>query len=178
MLLSFTIPLHKSNIHWVPISPVACHFCYQPRQSWGFMPFHLLQCCSHFVHPDTICLTVLRKLTPLVLQCIKKLPRVQNNAAQIVLKAPRQSHASQLLRTLHWLPVQQRIDYVSGSADIQVCSTSTPLYLCCLIQDQQHNHNLWSATTTVSTFHNLDFCEAHLPMLCSSCLELTTEHCH
>ena len=24
MLPSFTIPLHKSNIHWVPISPVAC----------------------------------------------------------------------------------------------------------------------------------------------------------
>ena len=24
MLPSFTIPLHKSNIHWVPVSPVAC----------------------------------------------------------------------------------------------------------------------------------------------------------
>ena len=35
------------------------HFCYQPRQSWGFMPFHLLQCCSHFVHPDTICWSLL-----------------------------------------------------------------------------------------------------------------------
>jgi len=39
---------------------------------------------------------------------IKKLRRVQNNAAQIVLEAPRRSHAisaSPLLRTLHWLPV-------------------------------------------------------------------------
>ena len=41
---------------------------------------------------------------------IKKLQRVQNNAAWIVLKAPKRSHAGPLLRTLHWLPVQQRID--------------------------------------------------------------------
>jgi len=32
---------------------------------------------------------------------IKKLQRVQNNAARIVLEAPRRSHASPLLRTLH-----------------------------------------------------------------------------
>ena len=35
---------------------------------------------------------------------IKKLQRVQNIAARIVLEAPRRSHASPLLRTLHWLP--------------------------------------------------------------------------
>jgi len=29
----------------------------------------------------------------------------------------------------------------------------------------------------VSTFHNGDFCEARLQMLCSGCLELTTEKC-
>ena len=34
---------------------------------------------------------------------IKKLQRVRNNAARIVLEAPRRSHASPLLRTLHWL---------------------------------------------------------------------------
>ena len=56
MLPSFTIPLHKSNIHWIPISPfLQYHFCYQSRQSWGFRPFHLLQYCSHFGHPDAIC---------------------------------------------------------------------------------------------------------------------------
>jgi len=29
----------------------------------------------------------------------------------------------------------------------------------------------------VPTFHNDDFCEARLPMLCSGCLEFTTENC-
>ena len=36
---------------------------------------------------------------------IKKLQLVQNNAARIVLEAPRRSHASPLLRTLQWLPI-------------------------------------------------------------------------
>jgi len=48
----------------------------------------------------------------------KKLQREQNNASRIVLEAPRRSHASPLLRTLHWLPVQQRIDY-KVTVDIQ-----------------------------------------------------------
>jgi len=36
---------------------------------------------------------------------IRKLQRVQNNAARIVLQAPRRSHETPLLNTLHWLPV-------------------------------------------------------------------------
>jgi len=39
------------------------------------------------------------------------LQRVQNNAARIVLQAPKRPHATPLLNTLYWLPVQQRIDY-------------------------------------------------------------------
>ena len=37
---------------------------------------------------------------------IKKLQWVQNNAARIVLQAPRRSDVNSLLQTLHWLPVQ------------------------------------------------------------------------
>ena len=58
---------------------------------------------------------------------IKKLQRVQNNAARIVLEAPRRAHASPLLRTLHWLPVQQTIDYKVALLTFKVRSTSTPL---------------------------------------------------
>jgi len=52
--------------------------------------------------------------------------RVQNNAAWIVLEAPRRSHVRPLLRTLHWLPVQQRIDYKVALLTFKVCNTSTP----------------------------------------------------
>jgi len=42
---------------------------------------------------------------------IQTLQRVQNNAARIVLQAPRRSDVNSLLQTLHWLPVKQRINY-------------------------------------------------------------------
>ena len=42
---------------------------------------------------------------------IHKLQRVQNNAARIVVQAPKRSEAKPLLRRLHWLPVEQRITY-------------------------------------------------------------------
>jgi len=42
---------------------------------------------------------------------IQVLQRVQNNTSRIALQAPRLSHAQALLRTLHWLPIQHRIEY-------------------------------------------------------------------
>ena len=73
---------------------------------------------------------------------IKKMQRVQNNAARIVLEAPRRSHASPLLRTLHWLPVQQRIDYKVALLTSKVRSTATPSCLRLLIQDREHDRSL------------------------------------
>ena len=46
------------------------------------------------------------------------------------------SHASPLLRTLHCLPVQQRIKYKMALLMFKVHSTSTLSYLCRLIQDR------------------------------------------
>jgi len=43
---------------------------------------------------------------------IQKLQRVQNNAARVVLQAPRRSDVNSLLHrpTLHWLPVEQSVN--------------------------------------------------------------------
>ena len=73
---------------------------------------------------------------------LQQLQRVQNNAARIVLEASRQSHASPLLRTLHW----QRIDYKVALQTFKVPSTSTPSYLRLLIQDRELGRNLRSTT--------------------------------
>ena len=81
---------------------------------------------------------------------IKKLQRVQNNAARMVLQEPRRSHATPLLKMLHWLHVQQRIHYKLALQVFKVRSTSTPLYLRRLIKDRKHVHNLRSATTSLS----------------------------
>ena len=80
----------------------------------------------------------------------QKLQRVQNNAARIVLEAPRRSHASPLLRTLHWLSVQQRIDYKVALLTFKVHSTSTLSYLRLLMKDREHDRNLQSTTMALS----------------------------
>jgi len=69
--------------------------------------------------------------------------RVHNNAAQVVLEAPRRSHTSPYIT----LAARSADDWLqSGSA---VGSTSTPSYLRLLIQDQQHSRNLRSTTTAL-----------------------------
>ena len=42
---------------------------------------------------------------------LNKLQRIQNHAAQLVLRKSRHASATALLRTLHWLPVKARIEY-------------------------------------------------------------------
>jgi len=68
---------------------------------------------------------------------------------RIVLKARRLSHASPLLRTLHWLPIQQRVDCKVPLLTFKFHNTSTPSYLRLLIQDREHGHNLQLTTTAL-----------------------------
>jgi hypothetical protein len=42
---------------------------------------------------------------------LDKLQRLQNWAAKLIFRAKKDDSASNLLRTLHWLPVRQRIDF-------------------------------------------------------------------
>ena len=61
---------------------------------------------------------------------IQILQRAQNNAARIVLQAPRRSHARPLLRDLHWLPIQHRIEYKVAVLTFKSRSSATaPTYL-------------------------------------------------
>jgi len=58
---------------------------------------------------------------------IRKLRRVQNNAAIIVLQGPKRSHVKPLLEELHWLPVKQRITYKLAVLTFKIRRTSTPV---------------------------------------------------
>ena len=72
---------------------------------------------------------------------ITKLQRVQNSLARVVLQAPRLTHAAPLLKSLHWLPIAQRITFKMAVITYKVRKTSTPTYL----------HNLLSNRTTSSS---------------------------
>jgi len=89
----------------------------------------------------------------------------------MVLEAPRRSHVSPLLRTLHWLPVQQRIDIQSPQhLDPVVPATPNP------------GSRTWPQPAidhygAALTFHDDNICETRFSVLCTSCLELTTQNC-
>ena len=59
---------------------------------------------------------------------LEKLQKVQNSAARLVLKAHKRDHVSPLLRTLHWLPIQARIEYVANT--VTPLSLIQPLFIC------------------------------------------------
>ena len=42
---------------------------------------------------------------------IQKLQKVQNFAARLVVRCGKQTHITPILKKLHWLPIQQRIEY-------------------------------------------------------------------
>ena len=65
---------------------------------------------------------------------IVRLQRVQNSLARVVCKSTRfNSHSSDLLKKLHWLPVPQRIKYKIATLTFKALHTENPSYLAELI---------------------------------------------
>ena len=61
---------------------------------------------------------------------IQFLSQVQNSAVRIVLQVQRRSHAKPLLRELHWLPIQHRMEYKVAVLTFKSHSSATaPTYL-------------------------------------------------
>jgi len=82
---------------------------------------------------------------------IQTLQRVQNNAARIVLQAPRQCHANPLLRQLHWLPVRYRIKYKLVVMTYKIHSTCLPAHLSHHINPRETTQTLRSSDTLLLT---------------------------
>src|SRR5258706_7222620 len=60
---------------------------------------------------------------------IKKLQRVQNSLARIVVGSRRRDHITPVLADLHWLPVQYRVQYKLALIAFKVLTTQQPQYL-------------------------------------------------
>jgi len=73
----------------------------------------------------------------------------------MLLGSSSRRHATPLLNTLHWLPIQQRIDYKVALLTFKVRSTSAPSYLHRLLQDREDVHNRPFTKTTMAklAFH-------------------------
>jgi len=82
---------------------------------------------------------------------IQTLKRVQNNAARILLQAPRRCRANPLLRQLHWLPVRHRIKYELAVMTYKIHSTGLPAYLSNHINPRESTRKLRSSDTLLLT---------------------------
>lgn len=60
---------------------------------------------------------------------IKPLQKVQNYAARLVLGASHREPTTPLLKTLHWLPISERIKYKVGCICFHVITKTAPSYL-------------------------------------------------
>ena len=60
---------------------------------------------------------------------IARLQRIQNNAARLVLQISQRQHVTLLLKQLHWLPIQTRINYKLATLAFRHFGGSLPQYL-------------------------------------------------
>ena len=67
-------------------------------------------------------------------QLIHTLQKVQNNAARLICRTPKSDHISPVLHILHWLPVDQRIDYKLLLLAFRCVNNDGPSYLSDLLK--------------------------------------------
>ena len=60
---------------------------------------------------------------------LKRLQKIQNQTARLVLRRRKTDRATPLLRELHWLPVKSRIEYKICTLAIRHFEGTLPLYL-------------------------------------------------
>ena len=73
---------------------------------------------------------------------LAKLQRVQNSLARVVSQVPKLTHAAPLLKSLHWLPISQRITFKMAVITYNVRRTSTPAYLHNLLIDRSTSSSM------------------------------------
>jgi hypothetical protein len=76
---------------------------------------------------------------------VRKLQRVQNTAARIITKCGKQDSITQILISLHWLPMAQRIKFKMLLITYHALNGLAPLYLTSLLQQYTPTRSLRSA---------------------------------
>ena len=81
---------------------------------------------------------------------INRLQHIQNSLARTVANTPKYSHITPVLESLHWLIIEQRIQYILIYLTYKVLSTSQPTYLQNLISLQTDNNTRSSVVVTLA----------------------------
>ena len=70
-----------------------------------------------------------------------RLQRLQNQCARILTKSPRREHITPVLKSLHWLKIQDRITYKILMLTYKSYYNIAPTYLCELISRRESSVN-------------------------------------
>ena len=79
---------------------------------------------------------------------LNKLQKVQNNAARLVLRVSKTDHISPYLASLHWLPIDSRVQYKLSSFCYNYLNSTAPYYLTELLKIYKPTHQLHSSSDT------------------------------
>ena len=79
---------------------------------------------------------------------LNKLQKVKNNATRLVLRVPKTDHISLHLASLHWLPIDSRIQYKLASVCYNCLSSAAPVYLTELLTVHKPTRQLHSSSDT------------------------------
>lgn len=87
---------------------------------------------------------------------IIRLQRVQNSLARAVCNSSkRRSHSNTLLKTLHWLPISERIKYKIALLTFKVLNFRKPAYLADLLSFYQPSRTLRSSNSLLLNIPNI-----------------------
>ena len=97
---------------------------------------------------------------------VSQLQRCQNNAARIVSLRRKYDHITPVLKDLHWLPVEHRINYKILLLAYKAQQCMAPSYLSSLLSPYKPGRSLWSeGKHLLTTLHRLEgfgkHCFAH-----------------
>ena len=80
--------------------------------------------------------------------CIKLMQKVQNMAAKVVLNLKKHDSSTEAIKTLHWLPIRQQIEYKIINLTQQCIHGQAPNYLKKLLEiHKPHQAGLRSSST-------------------------------
>ena len=75
---------------------------------------------------------------------IQKLQHVQNAAAHLVCQVRKYDHITPVLKSLHWLPVWQRIEFKILLITFKAVNGCAPTYISSLLKQYIPSRSLWS----------------------------------
>ena len=99
-------------------SPPFFRICYLELRRVSAVRHYLSEDVTHTHKKKMLCVFVLSRLdycNSLLAGCprylFSKLQKIQNNAARLIFRTTRSTHLTPMLHSLHWLHIEQRIEY-------------------------------------------------------------------